>query len=98
MRPDRWGIVIDTLDIPGEQVILLYFWEYTEGRYADHDVQQIIKGLAETGKFIVVGRPMNKEQEFHFPSTMTEEDSIRFAESITTYFESRETEAKAVGA
>jgi hypothetical protein len=97
MRPDRWGIILDAVDIPGETVTLVYVWECIEGRYASPDIQKLIQGFVETGKYVIAGWRIDGSRDARFPHAMTEENKMRFAEAVKKKIEERMEEALAVG-
>ena len=81
MRPDRWGIVIDIWEVPGEELKLANFWECVKGRFAAPDIQAMIQGLIATGRYAVAGRPMNRDQPLYFPAGMTDAEKLRFLQA-----------------
>jgi hypothetical protein len=97
MRPDRWGIIIDTVNVPGETHTLLYIWECIEGRYADPDIQLLIRDFVETGPYVISGRTMQGEHDVHFPKTMAEEDRVRFLLAAVRDMDEKQEIARAGG-
>ncbi|MDB5264550.1 MAG: hypothetical protein JWN64_121 [Parcubacteria group bacterium] len=94
-RPDRWGVILDYWDIPGEQQKLVNIWEYIEGKLQSIEVQTIVEDLVATGVYVVAARPRSgKDQKLYFPAEMFESDKIRYVEAAVLALRNAEKQAR----
>ncbi|HEX5774583.1 MAG TPA: hypothetical protein VFY28_01325 [Candidatus Paceibacterota bacterium] len=94
-RPDRWGIVVDIWPIPNESKLFVNLWEATSGRMYAPDIQATVKVLIVAGKYVVACRPIDRNEQLHFPADMAEVDQLRFVNAVIRHIREREREAAA---
>lgn len=93
-RPDRWGIILDLVTIPGEEKRLLMVWEAKPERLRDDDVKEAIKGLLGLGRYVISTHSVNGN-ELLFPADMPEADQVSFVTAAIRHRDERMRQAGA---